>query len=191
MPRNACELEIDLFCRGMVVPSGVSLEGARAVSRTRAGLGSGLEVAIPTGSSLKHEVWVNVPVDERFAARSPYRLAGGRAEGYRIIDDRAVAQYPVRLPEAPSWYARETSRGVPMTRVGVMQGTYLAIYANPVCAFWQASPSLKCRFCTTGDIVGTHESDVKSIDDVVETCWAAKEESGVTGSRLAWPRTSK
>ena len=37
---NACELEIDLFCRGMRVPADVSLEGARGVSRTRAGLGS-------------------------------------------------------------------------------------------------------------------------------------------------------
>jgi hypothetical protein len=51
MPRNACELEIDLFCRGMVVPRGVLLDGARGVARTRAGLGSGLEIAIPTGSA--------------------------------------------------------------------------------------------------------------------------------------------
>ena len=180
MPLNACELEIDLFCHGMVVPGDVSLAGARAVSRTRAGLGSGLEVAIPTGSSLKDEVWVNVPVDERFAERSPYRLTGGPADGYRIIDGRTEDAYPVRLPKAPSWYARETSRGLPMPRVGVLQGTYLAIYANPVCAFWKSSPSLKCRFCTTGDNVGGHESDVKSIDDVVETCWAAKQESAVT-----------
>jgi len=180
MPRNACELEIDLFCRGMVVPEDVSLEGARAVSRTRAGLGSGLEIAIPGGSRLKHELWVNVPVVEAFASRSPYRLAGGPDAGYRIVDERTGDEYPVRVPAGPSWYARETSRGVPMARVGVMQGTYLAIYANPVCAFWNASPSLKCKFCTTGDNVGTHESAIKAIDDVVETCWAAKEESGVT-----------
>jgi len=180
MPRNACELEIDLFCRGMVVPRGVLLDGARAVARTRAGLGSGIEIAISTGSALKPEIWVNVPVDEPFARRSPYHLVGSPTEGYRIIDERDFAEYPVRLPEAPAWYARETSRGVPMTRVGVMQGTYLAIYVNPVCAFWKASPSLKCRFCTTGDNVGTHESDVKSIDDVIETCWAAKDESGAT-----------
>ena len=29
MPLNACELEIDLFCRGLRVPPAVSLEGAR------------------------------------------------------------------------------------------------------------------------------------------------------------------
>jgi hypothetical protein len=180
MPRNACELEIDLFCRGMVVPDDVSLDGARPVSRTRAGLGSGLEVAIPTGSPLKHEIWVNVPVAERFAHWSPYRLAGGPVDGYHIIDDRAGETYPVRVPAAPSWYARETSRGVPMAHVGVLQGTHLAIHADPVCAFWKTSPSLKCKFCTTGDRVGTDESAAKAIDDVVETCWAAKDESGVT-----------
>ena len=178
--RNACELEIDLFCHGMIVPGDVSLEGARAVSRTRAGLGSGLEIAIPSGSSMKNEIWVNVPVAEPFAKRSPYRLTGGPAEGYAIVDGRTETRYPVRVPQAPSWYGRETSRGVPMSRIGMMQGTYLGIYANPVCAFWEASPSLHCKFCTTGQNVGTHESAVKSIDDVVETCWAAKEESGIT-----------
>ena len=57
---NACELEIDLFCRGMRVSPLVDLDGSRA-PRTRAGLGSGLEIAIPTGSWLKPEVWTNVP----------------------------------------------------------------------------------------------------------------------------------
>lgn len=75
MPLNACELEIDLFCHGMRVPGNVSIEGARGVARTRAGLGSGLEVALPSGSLLKREIWVNVPVVERFVTSSPYRLA--------------------------------------------------------------------------------------------------------------------
>jgi hypothetical protein len=34
MARNACELEIDLFCHGVVVPSNVSLAGRRMGSRT-------------------------------------------------------------------------------------------------------------------------------------------------------------
>jgi hypothetical protein len=52
---NACELEIDLFCRGMRVPADVSLEGARSVSRTRAGLGSGLEVVLPAASPFQKD----------------------------------------------------------------------------------------------------------------------------------------
>jgi hypothetical protein len=183
MSLNACELEIDLFCRGMRVPEDVSLAGARAVSRTRAGLGSGLEIVIPTNSHLKPEIWMNVPIVERFARDSPYRLGrrgGTGGSEYEIVDDRAGTTYPVRLPAEPSWYSRLTSRDVPMNRIGVMQGTYLGIYVNPVCAFWSYSPRMNCGFCTTGQNVGANESAVKSVDDVVETCWAAKEESGIT-----------
>ncbi len=174
---NACELEIDLFCRGLRVPDDVVLEGARGVRRTRAGLGSGLELVLPADSWLKRDVWMNAPVAEPFAQRSPYVLRGG-PDDYVIVDDRAALRYPVRVPSAPVWYGWETSRGIPMSRVGVLQGTYLGIYINPVCEFW--NNSLQCRFCTTGKNVGGVENEVKTIQDVVETCRAAKEISGVT-----------
>ncbi len=180
MPLNACELEIDLFCHGMRVPEAVSLEGVRGLARTRAGLGSGLDVAIATGSRIKREIWANVPVAESFARSSPYRLSGGSAGRFRLIDDRCGAAYDVRLPREPAWYSRMTSREIPMHRIGVLQGTYLGIYVNPVCAFWNSDPRLNCRFCTTGRNVGPAEAAKKTVDDVVETCWAAKAESGIT-----------
>jgi hypothetical protein len=65
-----------------------------------------------------------------------------------------------------------------MSRIGVLQGTYLGIYVNPVCEFW--ANSLQCRFCTTGQNVGAVESASKTVDEVVETCRAAKDQSGVT-----------
>ena len=180
MTLNACELEIDLFCRGMRVPDDVPLDGARGISRTRAGLGSGLEIAIPTGSRKKREIYTNVPVTERFAGESPYRLTGAPSSGYRIVDERSGSERPIRLPSEPRWYAQSTSQGVPMNRIGVLQGTYLGIYINQVCAFWNYSPALNCRFCTTGQNVGTHEAAEKSISDVVETCRVARDESGIT-----------
>ena len=179
-PLNACELEIDLFCRGMRVPDTTSLDGARGISRTRAGLGSGLEVVLPTGSAIKSEIWLNVPVTEAFTSASPYHLAGSHALGYTIVDERTDHRYPARLPQEPAWYTRDTSRGVPMQRIGVLQGTYLGIYINQVCAFWNYDPALNCRFCTTGQNVGASEAADKTIDDVVETCIAARDESGVT-----------
>jgi hypothetical protein len=100
MRKNACELEIDLFCRGMRVPDDVSLEGARGISRTRAGLGSGLEIVLPSDSWLKDRVWVNVPVEERFALSSPYVLAGS-PDGYRIEDTRGGVSYPIEVPREP------------------------------------------------------------------------------------------
>jgi hypothetical protein len=180
MRLNACELEIDLFCRGMRVPDHVSLDGARGISRTRAGLGSGLEIVIPTGTWLKPEVWANVPVVEGFAQASPYVLTGSPTEGYAVRHDTAGESYPVRIPQEPGWYGRRTSRDIPMNHIGVMQGTYLGIYVNMVCTFWNYNPALNCRFCTTGQNVGESESADKAITDVVETCQAARAESGVT-----------
>ena len=65
-----------------------------------------------------------------------------------------------------------------MGRIGVLQGTYLGIYVNPVCEFWRSE--LQCRFCTTGWNVGTAETPAKTVAEVVETCRVAKRESGVT-----------
>lgn len=177
---NACELEIDLFCRGLRVPAEVSLDGGRAISRTRAGLGSGLEIVIPTGSRLKPEIWMNAPVAEPFAQISPYVLGGSPWDGYELRDQRSGDRYAVRLPEEPPWYRQLTSRDVPMSRIGVLQGTCLGIYINPVCAFWKYQPPENCRFCTTGRNVGCTEIAQKTVEDVVETCWAAKDQSGVT-----------
>jgi hypothetical protein len=179
MRLNACELEIDLFCRGVRIPAETILPSARAVSRTRAGLGSGLELAIPTGSRLKKQIWMNAPIEERFARLSPYSLIGN-GEQYSIRDERSNQFYQVSVPDEPRWYSSTTSRELPMSRIGVLQGTYLGIYINPVCTFWNTTPALNCRFCTTGRNVGLSEVLDKTVADVVETCWAAKEESGIT-----------
>lgn len=178
MSLNACELEIDLFCKGVRVPCVEALNGARGIRRTRAGLGSGLDLVLPTRSRLKPEIWMNAPVAEPFVQTSPYVLSRSGASSWEIVDERGGTHYPVRLPSEPRWYGRLTSRDVPMARIGVMQGTYLGIYINPVCEFWKND--LNCRFCTTGQNVGCAEDAAKTVEDVVETCWAARDESGVT-----------
>ena len=176
-PLNPCELEIDLFCKGMRLDPSCTLEAdGRPILRTRAGLGSGLEIIIP--GPLK-DVWVNVPVVEEFATRSCYRLVRTE-DGYFVRDDRQGFVYPVRLSSEPAWYDRETRRGVPMHRVGVLQGTYLGIYISNSCGFWYHHPAVNCKFCTTGLNVGVNEVALKDVDDVVEVAQAAKAESGVT-----------
>lgn len=177
---NACELEIDLFCKGLRVPLDVPLDGARGISRTRAGLGSGLELALPAKTWLKDEIWVNAPVDEPFAKASPYELRHDPAFGHLVVDERSDTRYRVRLPPEPDWYRWTTSREIPMSRIGVLQGTYLGIYLNMVCTFWNYSPPLNCRFCTTGKNVGAAEARDKAVSDVVETCRAARDYSGAT-----------
>ncbi len=169
------ELEIELFCLGARVDGSCVLEeDGRRIARTRAGLGSGLELVLP---SPRKPIWVNVPVVESFAADSPFRLARDE-EGYRILDDRDGSAYPVRLPEEPAWYSRVTSTGIPMSRIGVLQGNYLGVYVSNACMYWASTPSLACKFCTTGRNLGVAEQARKKVEDVVEVALAARLESG-------------
>jgi hypothetical protein len=174
---NPCELEIDLFCKGLRIDPSCALEDdARFISRTRAGLGSGLELVIP--GSIK-DVWVNVPVEEDFAQQSCYELVREQGE-YQVKDTRQGHRYAVRIPPEPAWYTRQTARGTPMHKVGVLQGTYLGIYISNSCGFWYHSPAVNCKFCASGLNVGVNEVARKDIDDVVEVVRAAKQESGAS-----------
>ena len=174
---NSCEVAIDLQCLGLRIDSSCLLrEDARSFSRTRAGLGSGLELVLP---GPRKDIWINAPVTERFAASSPWLLYRGGI-GYRLANDCTGELFSVRIPPEPRWYREKTSAGTEMARVGVLQGTYLGVYIDPACAFWEATPSLACRFCTTGLNVGTAEESRKTVEDVVETALRAKEVSGAT-----------
>ena len=163
------ELEIELFCRGMHIPE----SELRRIRRMRAGLGSGLEIVIPGDPK---PIWMNVPVIEPFAQHSVFQL---RRDGDRwiVLDGRNAAEYEVQIPSEPQWYSRKTTAGTDMHRVGVMQGNYLGIYISGRCHYWTRSPSLACKFCTSGTNVGTFEETHKRVDDVVEVALAAREEN--------------
>jgi hypothetical protein len=176
-PLSPVELEIELFCLGMVIDAETRSDlEARRIARTRAGLGSGLEIIVP--SPLK-KIWVNVPVEEAFASRSPLSLVRS-GEGYAIHDTRTPdIEYPVEIPPEPAWYSRTTTRGTLMSRVGVLQGNYLGIFLSNTCLYWYSRPAASnCRFCTSGKNVGVNEIAQKNLDDVVEVSRAAQAESG-------------
>ena len=169
------ELEIELFCRGMRVdPSAHVEEAARRIARTRAGLGSGLELVLP---SPKKKIWVNVPVVESFAESSPFLLTRTNS-GWAVAVGRDGTLYPVEVPPEPDWYSWNTTAGTPMSRVGVLQGTYLGIYVSNACLYWSIPAQPACRFCTTGRNVGEAEESRKKVEDVVETALAARDHSG-------------
>jgi solute carrier family 13 (sodium-dependent dicarboxylate transporter), member 2/3/5 len=170
------ELEIELFCRGMRIAA--DIQKGRRISRTRAGLGSGLEIIIP---ATPKPIWVNVPVVERFTQDSPFELHACE-ERYYIIDDRTTREYAIDIPSEPAWYARTTKSGVPMHRIGVLQGNYLGIYVASRCAYWNLGNA--CKFCTTGKNVGAAEEWKKSVEDVVEVARAARDESGAIFTHL-------
>jgi hypothetical protein len=168
------ELEIELFCRGMRIDESCHTTGnGRRISRTRAGLGSGLEIIIP---GTPKPVWVNVPVVEAFAQNSVFTLRECD-DRYYVVDSRNKDGYEVTIPREPAWYSRNTSADVPMHRIGVLQGNYLGIYISNRCLYWGWSPSLACKFCTTGKNVGAAEESRKRVTDVVEVALAARQES--------------
>ena len=168
------ELEIELFCLGMRLDeSCFANPDTHRINRTRAGLGSGLEVVIPARPK---PIWVNVPVVEDFALHSPFELHLD-GSNLRILDTRDKCAYDVGLAPTPGWYSRKTSRGVEMNRIGVMQGNYLGVYVSNRCLYWSWTPSLACKFCTTGNNVGVAEESRKHVEDVVEVARAARNES--------------
>lgn len=169
------ELEIELFCLGMRIdPASHAGEVGRRIARTRAGLGSGLEIVIP---SPRKEIWMNVPVLEPFAAKSPFLMTEEKGKFF-VVDERTDDSYEVAIPPEPEWYSRLTSSGTEMSRIGVLQGNYLGIYVSNRCLYWALTPAAACKFCTTGKNVGVAEESRKSVDDVVETAIAARDESG-------------
>jgi solute carrier family 13 (sodium-dependent dicarboxylate transporter), member 2/3/5 len=172
---NPALLKLDLYCKGLRLDDSCLVEedGGRKILRTRAGLGSGLEVILPGN------LWTNVPVTEPFAASSPYTLH--REQGRYVLRWKGYEVTALALSPRPDWYDRSTSTGKPMTRVGTLQGTYLGIYQAKVCEYWTAKPAkVNCKFCSVGLNLGIDDADEKSIDEVMEVVRAAREESGIT-----------
>jgi len=169
-------LKLDLYCRGVRLEDScfVTDDGGRPILRTRAGLGSGLEMILPG------ELWTNVPVSESFAKESPYTLerhSGGR---YLLRWQGEPVAEP-RLAPRPDWYDRKTHTGKLMTRIGTLQGTYLGIYQAKVCEYWTEKPEkVNCKFCSVGLNLGVDDADDKSVEEVLEVIRAAQQESGIT-----------
>ena len=169
-------LKLDLYCKGMRLDDSCLVEedGGRKVLRTRAGLGSGLELILPGG------LWTNVPVAEPFAKASPYVLKR-RAGSYVIYREPDVEPVTaVTLSPRPDWYDRKTATGKPMTRIGTLQGTYLGVYQAKVCEYWTEKIKVNCKFCSVGLNLGIDDAEQKSLDEVMEVVWAARRESGIT-----------
>ncbi len=188
--RNPALLKLDLYCRGMRMDDSCFIEqdGGRKILRTRAGLGSGLEVILPGG------LWTNVPVAESFAQSSPYvlhreggkyiirRYGGNGSTGGPGPSGTRGGEFiaEVHLSPRPEWYERKTSTGKPMTRIGSLQGTYLGVYPAKVCEYWVENPKENCKFCSVGLNLGVDDADEKSVTEVMEVVRAAREESRIT-----------
>ena len=169
--RNPALLKLDLYCKGMRIDDSclVEQDGGRKILRTRAGLGSGLEVVLPGG------LWTNVPVTEKVRAV----LAVRPAPAERRVRASARRRGGVRRSSCRrgrSGTTRRQTTGKPMTRVGTLQGTYLGVYPAKVCEYWTEKPQKSnCKFCSVGLNLGVDDADDKSVNEVMEVIRAARE----------------
>jgi hypothetical protein len=173
---NPALLKLDLYCRGAHIDDSLRVtdEGGRPILRTRAGLGSGLEVVLPGG------LWTNVPVTEAFTKASDY-VFRRREDGSVWVDEGREPIAQVELAPRPEWYDAITSTGKCMSAVGTLQGTYLGVYPSRVCEYWLDKPKrTNCKFCSVGLNLGADDADEKSVREVVEVAVAAREQSGIT-----------
>lgn len=170
---NPGYLKLDLYCKGIKIDSSCNIEeDGRAILRTRAGLGSGLEMILPDN------LYTNVPVEEHFVQYSPYTLH--KEKGKYVIRHNGRFVCYVKLPKQPQFYTQRTSSGKLMSQIGVLQGTYLGIYPTKVCHYWELNPPMNCRFCSVGLNLGESDALEKSVEDVVETVIAARKEEKIT-----------
>jgi hypothetical protein len=173
--KNPSLLKLDLYCKGLRLDDSCLVEeqGGRKIMRTRAGLGSGLEVILPGG------FWTNIPVVESFAAKSPYVLRWAN-DRFLLRHEQIGEVCELQLSPNPPWYQKKTTTGKLMTRVGSLQGTYLGVYPSKVCEYWLEKPKEQCKFCSVGLNLGADDADEKSVREVVEVVEAARRESGIT-----------
>lgn len=177
MERDVCKnpglLKLELYCLGMRIDESCNLDDdASPILRTRGGLGSGLEVM------LTDDLYTNIPIMENFAKKSPYILK--KEDGVYLIYKENLKVAPLKLLPEPKFYDQRTSSGKLMSRIGVMQGTYIGIYPTKVCGFWEMEPKKNCRFCSVGLNIGAQEEEEKGVSDVVEVVKAARKELNIT-----------
>lgn len=167
MKINPGRLKLELLCHGVEIDESIHVdEEARKIVRTRAGLGSGIEMILPD------DLWVNAPVNEGFVKKTPYRLIKDGSNFYVAKGHTNLSRFKF-APEA-NFHFKKTSDGVPMRMIGTLQGGYLAIFPSPVCGFWKMGEN--CKFCSTGLNVGKNEAAIKSVEQVREVVRAAFDE---------------
>jgi hypothetical protein len=163
------QLKVELAMRGLKLDSSVRLKRDAV-----AGEAAVLDLRLPD------RVCVTVPIDDHRAAASPFRLI---AEGDRHILVRGNGEpgglhVEVRAIEPPRFYARRTTSGTPMRRIGAVRGGHLIVSPSSACGFSvQGTP---CRFCLEGARMRV-DRDAASPAEVVEVVRAALDE-GVEGA---------
>lgn len=166
MNPNPGLLKFDLAIRGARLGPGVRADIERLASG-HDHIARSLEVVLP------EDVWVSLPIGDRFTAASPYEL---RAAGDGFVVDGNGQQIEVRIVPPPRFYAETTRSGRPMRTVGSAYGGYIAINPAAGCGF--VPRGLACRFCDLSTRAPERDAPLP-VADVVDTVRAAFAEGAV------------
>lgn len=164
---NPALLKLELLSLGLRV-SDEAREAMRGKQKEatmiRAGVGgSGLDLV------LEKEVWVNAPTEEAFAADSPLVLSVSGSDFFITRNQEPIQK--VSLVPPPAYYDKYTSSGIPMKRIGRIQGDFLAVSIDSDCFFWGGrggDAASHCRYCVMGKLKNKTEEVAKPIEDVIE-----------------------
>jgi len=137
---------------------------------------------------------------------SPWHVAGNRAAGFTLNDDRGGEPIAVEFAPLPHWMRRTTSDGVSMAQTGISLHCDMAVInLAPGCQYFEkdeTGTSARCTFCTYGapdarmTALGQHLTRVE-IPEITyrrmrETLAAALDEGGIRhiylvgGSMFDW-----
>jgi hypothetical protein len=127
---NPGELKIDLMLRGTRIEDPVVKAWACGAT--------GIDLLLPKGTL------VNVACSDYVAETSPYSIKkSGR--GHVMTFDGADGEVPVKFVPKPEFYHRNTTTGVPFSRIADIHGRYTVITPSPRCDFFNSN--VECRYC--------------------------------------------
>ena len=155
-------VKFEILASGLRVSDQVRQFVARAKGpiRTRSGASGGLDMILP------HDVHVNSPINERFAAQSELLL---EVENEHLVVKRGEETlFPVSLQPTPRYYGLHTSDNMPMIKVGQMCSGDRFCYGmtGAFCFFWRSDR--RCRFCSIG-LNQDKDASQKSVSQMLET----------------------
>jgi hypothetical protein len=150
-------IKFNLLSQGMRINKSAyeHLIGYKNPIRTRSGASGGLDIRLP------HNVYVNVPVTEKFASFSPFCLDYNET-GFVIMEgDNLVSE--IELLPMPAYYESKTSDGIEsMVRVGQVCTPDRFCYGmtGSGCHFW--NQERRCKFCSIGNNFNADASQKKA-----------------------------
>lgn len=163
---NPGYLKLELMLKGLRVDETLFKKGLIKRNLPQEGVLGNLDLILP------EDTWVNVSYQGEQVKVSPYLLSERNGNFYITNGKKEVR---VILVPQPGFYEKRTSTGVPLYRIGVIHGGYLAITPLKRCEFFKFK--VECKYCS-GVEGGIEEEDLSlySIDEILETVEAAYKE---------------